>query len=425
MHALRRSLVVVCATMIAASSGCRKTPGLVEAPFCQRGYLWQRHWDGNVEAAAEEAGQRLDGIILLGAEIEWHQGTPEVIKANIPWGKFRGKAVALGLRVAPFPGPFAENDARAQLLCHTAKALLEDAASQGTHIKEVQLDFDCAQKKLAGYAEWVRAVRSAVAPLPLVITALPGWMGEKEFPPLVREADGYVLQVHSVPVKSTDRGRTLCDPQAAREWVEQAASIGLPFSVALPTYRCVAGYGSGGKLLGVAMDSVPLSWPPGTATVEFATDAADVADLVAWLRDTRPRGLKELIWYRVPVASDMRNWGWPTLAAVMQGREPTSCLKVLRSGENPTDFALINNGESDEPLACTVKVAWDGARPTSWDALDGWELKVDDDTATFSVASGCEIHLPPGGRRDMGWIRYDRAASPRAEVCPPQTTPAP
>ena len=96
----------------------------------------------------------------------------------------------------------------------------------------------------------------------------------------------------------------------------------MPFSVALPTYRCTAGYAPNGKLLSVAMDSVQPSWPPGTRILEFGADADKIAALVHEWQESRPLQLRELIWYRVPIATDTRNWRWPTLAAVMAGRFP-------------------------------------------------------------------------------------------------------
>ena len=128
------------------------------------------------------------------------------------------------------------------------------------------------------------------------------------------------MQVHSVPTKR-ESGRTeLFDPELARAWVAKAAKLGRPFSVALPTYRCVAGYDETGKLLGVYMDSVAPKWPAGTTTLEFSADADAIADVVKAWQQKRPPELQELLWYRAPVASDARNWRWPTLAAVMAGQ---------------------------------------------------------------------------------------------------------
>ncbi len=238
-----------------AMASCHRTAP--PHPIPQRGYLWQRDWTPPVAAAFAEASAKMDGVIVLGGEIGWNGGSPQVIRANVPWNLLReGRPVSIGLRVAPYPGPFAPDDAAARAIVETACSLLSEAAAHGVKVSELQLDFDCAQAKLAGYRLWVEAVRRAISPTRLFITALPSWLDEKEFPALVRAADGYVLQVHSVPTQKESGRASLCDTALARKWVAKASRLGLPFSVALPTYRCLAGYGPDGRLLGVIMDSV-------------------------------------------------------------------------------------------------------------------------------------------------------------------------
>src|SRR5207248_6431078 len=179
---------------------------------------------------------------------------------------------------------------------------------------------------------WLRSLRPVIHPVRFVVTTLPAWLDDPEFVPLVREADGYVLQVHSAPISHASGSVSLCDPVSARKWVAKAARLGLPISVALPTYRCTAGYNPAGKLLGAAMDSVQPSWPPGTRVLEFETNADDVATLVHEWQHLRPPQLQGLIWYRLPVATDARNWVWATLSAVMSGRKPLHRLEVLSEG---------------------------------------------------------------------------------------------
>src|SRR5260370_8160597 len=127
----------------------------------------------------------------------------------------------------------------------------------------------------------------------------------------------------------------LCDAPSTREWVAKAAKLGLPFSVALRTYRGVAGYGTDGKLVSVAMDSVQPSWPPGTRILEFAADADEIAALVDTWQNARPNQLRELLWYRIPIATDTRNWRWVTLSAVMTGRPPPPTHPYFHKSATP------------------------------------------------------------------------------------------
>ncbi len=224
-----RCLPALAALLLLAA--CHRQPAAVSGPITQRGYLWQRDWTPAVGDAASEADRRLDGLVLLGAEIVWENGKPRVIAANIPWAAVRAlkKPCAIGLRIAPFTGTFARDDANVRAIVAEAKSLLADAAAGGVELKEFQLDFDCAQRRLADYREWIAAVKPAVRPVRFVITALPSWLDEGEFRALAGDADGYVLQVHSVPTARESGRESLCDPALARKWVAKAAKIGLHF----------------------------------------------------------------------------------------------------------------------------------------------------------------------------------------------------
>lgn len=360
----------------------------------------------------------MDGVVILGAEIHWQGSSPKAIRSSIPWDVLgaEGTPCAMALRVAPFPGPFASDDGAIRGIVKVAKSLLSEAGSHNVSVSEFQLDFDCAQKKLAGYRNWLGALRRALAPTPLIITTLPAWLDEPEFGPLVDEASGYVLQVHSVPTEKEGGSAVLCNTNLARKWVAQAVALGRPFSVALPTYSCLAGYDRTGRLIGVSLDSVQPAWPAGTRVLEFSANADHLADLVKEWQAARPPGMRELLWYRLPVATDSRNWRWPTLAAVSAGRRPAHQMQVVLEGENPIDVAIANTGEAEESLDRTVMLTWDDAALVSCDALPGWTVQAGNGRAVFVPEPGDLLRLSPGGRRGIGWIRYDRAATLRCKL---------
>jgi hypothetical protein len=373
--------------------------------------------------AVQEAGKHMDGIVIIGAEILWNGSTPETIRANIDWPTLKnaGKPIALALRVAPYPGPFSKDDSTIKYITGVATSLLTSATGHGLTVSEFQIDFDCAQKKLSGYSLWVEAMRTAVRPTRFVITALPAWLNEPAFVPLVQLADSYVLQVHSVPVSSGTGQSFLLDTDLARQWTKTAAKLGIPFSVALPTYRCLAGYDATGKLLGVAMDSVDLAWPPGTRTIEFSTNSDDTATLVKEWLSARSAELKEVIWYRIPVATDQRNWRWPTLTAIMAGRRPVHSLQAVQRGDNPVDLSIKNMGEADKQIGAKLTVTWTGASIVALDALPGWTVAAGMEHAVFTRVEKIPLELPPGSERSIGWLRFDRVANATclAEEFPP------
>src|SRR5262249_41832050 len=186
----------------------------------------------------------------------------------------------------------------------------------------------------------------------------------------------------------------VCDTGLARKWVDKAARLSLPFSVALPTYPCLAGYDSAGKLLGVAMDSVDSAWTPGRGVLEFATNTENEDSLVNEWQVRRPSELREILWYRIPVATDARNWRWATLSAVMTGRAPVHKLEVLQEGNDPIDLSIANTGEADEHSNIVVTVTWSGASLVACDALPGWIVRTERERAIFKSAGGFRSELP-------------------------------
>ena len=62
-----------------------------------------------------------------------------------------------------------------------------------------------------------------------------------------------------------------------------------------------------------------------------------------------------------PSRPTLRNWRWPTLAAVMSGRKPEPHFAVVREGDNPIDLSLVNEGETDEDVPGVVVASWSGA----------------------------------------------------------------
>lgn len=417
-------------------SGCRQEqrangdliPSQSPADLPQRAYVWQRDWSAPVARSLREGKDVLAGCVVLGAEVEWRNGSPFPVRPKIDWDALRsfGKPIGLALRVAPYPGPFSGEGSVVASLQQVAQGLLAEARREGVEVQEFQLDFDCAQKKLTGYAAWVKALRQSVGSMPLVITALPSWLSEPAFPILAREARRYVLQVHSVSSPLGDDRTQICDPAQARRWVAQASAIGVPFEIALPTYRSYVGYSPEGKLVGVASDSVRPSWPSGTRVKEYGLDEIAMAAVMKeWLMK-RPAHVEGIMWYRLPVATDENNWRWPTLRAVMEGRPPSQNWKVRVEGSshaggdlpNPVDLVLSNAGESDEAPSCRVEVRWDTDATAVAESLPGWEVRKGKRSVVFFRAVGNARRLPPGGDCAIGWLRLEPGAPIHVEVVP-------
>ena len=228
---------------------------------------------------------------------------------------------------------------------------------------------------------------------------------------LVRAADGFVLQVHSL-----DRPRhigetlSLCDPSAARHAVEKAARWRRPFRVALPTYGYLTGFNGAGQFLGLSAEGPSLRWPAGTQTREVRADPAALSGLIREWTVDRPELMQGVIWYRLPMRGDRWNWLWPTLEAVMAGREPQS---QLRTELRRPDFGLIelevtNTGSADHLAPVRMEVRWPDGRRIAGDALRGFDF-LETARTTMQFESNSEFgRLRPGETRTVGWLRFDR-----------------
>ncbi|MFM7809947.1 MAG: DUF3142 domain-containing protein, partial [Planctomycetota bacterium] len=230
-------------------------------------YVWQRAWNAEVREAVSRRASLFAGVVALDTEIGWKDGRSEHVE--VAWDaeslRAAGVPVGLALRVGPCGKATMRDPATVAMLVEHAGRVVGMARQRGIEPAELQVDFDCATSRLDDYAAWIRAIASAVKPLPVTITVLPTWMGSSSFGPLVRASAGFVLQVHSVDkARMEDERPSLCDDIQARRWIEDAARFGVPFQVALPSYGYLAVLDERGALSGLVAES----------PVELQADAA-------------------------------------------------------------------------------------------------------------------------------------------------------
>ena len=296
---------------------------------------------------------------------------------------------------------------------------MKEAVTNGLLIYELQIDLDCAESKLDGYAVWVKAIRSKIAPVRVTITALPVWLKHSSFERLIAAADGYVLQVHSLErPKGIGAAFTLCDPAEARRAVERAARLGKPFRVALPTYGYVIAFNAGGRFTGLSAEGPAMTWPEGTQLREVRADSDAMAQLVQGWSANRPQELAGVIWDRLPVAGEKLNWRWPTLAAVMAGNAPRSDLRA--EARHPqaglVEIDLVNAGAADYALPVQVTVSWQDGRLVAADGLRGFDSAEAGPKAVKFRSRDEAERVEPGERRGIGWVRLEREGVVKVEV---------
>jgi hypothetical protein len=398
--------------MVAASASAAGLPHEV--------YVWQRTWTEPVKRAVIEHGAAFSTVVVLKAEVTWNAGKPHLAQVQVDYQALARtkRPVGLALRVGPYSGSFARTNACILYLSDLAEKLVAEAKGAGIVTTELQIDFDCASSRLEGYRAWVETIRERIAPVPLVITALPAWLDEAAFKPLVQAADGYVLQVHSLErPTSLDATFTLCDPEAARRAVIRAAEIGAPFRVALPTYGYVVAFDNKGRFLGVSAEGPAKGWPAGTRSREVRADPSEMARLVRDWSSNSPAGLKGVLWYRLPVDGDILNWRWRTLSAIVAARVPSKSVRVESHRVEPglVEISLVNDGDLDISSRIAAQTRWRDARLVAGDGLRGFEL-ADRRASSARFEAGGPYRLPAGDKHVIGWLRLSEDREVQVEM---------
>jgi hypothetical protein len=402
-------------------------------------YVWQRAWNDPVVQAVGSRAGLFTRWVVLSAEISWKQGKGQLTSVEVDYAAVAqtGRPVGLALRIGPFAGPFQTQGAEFDLLKTTLLEQLRRAKAKSVQPVELQIDFDCAASKLAGYRTWIEGLKREFPSYRLTLTTLPAWLGRPGFADLVKAADGFVLQVHSLNRPSSfDAAFTLCDPSAARRAVQTANQAGVPFRVALPTYGYRCAFDQQNRFLGLSAEGPHPDWPPGTRYKEVRSDPQAMSDLVRLWSTHRPSFLTGILWYRLPVDGDRLNWTWPTLQSVIRGSALQPDLRVETSTEDSLLFEidLINRGTSDAIRPAQILVRWRGSRLVAADGLAGFTAE-DKGPASIQFSSPAEsfqqepFRLEPGRRQRVGWVRFSKPTEVSFEVdspaLPPGTTPIP
>jgi hypothetical protein len=417
-------LLVACALVADCIIHAAPAGEIVErTPFPHDAYIWQRAWNTPVREAIERHAPEFGTLVALGAEVSWKKEQPQLIRVPVNYDVLRAtkQPIGLALRIGPYSGTFATNGQVIHYLTDLAVSMAAEAGSNHLALQELQIDFDCAESKLEGYRAWVEAIRESMKPVPVIITTLPSWLKQASFQKLVKAADGFVLQVHSLEQpKGMDMPFSLCDPAAAKVAVERAGRAGVPFRVALPTYGYVMAFSKEGTFVGLSAEGPAKNWPAGVQLREIRSDPQVIAELVEGWTKEHPAMLKGIIWYRMPISLDILNWQWPTLSAVMAGRSPRKSLRVESRRPEPglVEISLVDDGEADLSSRPAVEVRWQNARLVAGDGLGGFEaMDASSNTMQFRArTNSVPVLLPPGERRVIGWLRLNKEVEVEIET---------
>ncbi|MFZ4789541.1 MAG: DUF3142 domain-containing protein [Candidatus Competibacteraceae bacterium] len=412
-------LLVLIALLTAGFLWLRPPP----VPLTHSAYLWQREWTDGVRAALQRNQPFIAEWAVLAAEVEFRaNAAPRVARVAPDYAALRdsGRPISFAIRVGPYPGPFDRSRPETGFLLNLARETLQDARQHGIEPAALHLDFDAATRQLDHYRLWLEALREAIAPTPLVFTALPTWLNGAAFARLVQAAASYVLQVHSWAAPQTpDQPFTLCDPERAQHAITQAARLNRPFQVALPTYGYRAWFDGQNRLLGLSAEGPALTAADNAQVREVRADPVEMAGLVSWLQNRRFEALRGVIWYRLPLPDDRLSWHERTWQTVMRGQAPAAKteLKLERSADGLVEVAVQATGDADSVLDRPVRLDWRQARLMAADGLAGFTIqRIAPDAQRLQPPHQQSLRLAPGQQILIGWLRFDHLPEISAHV---------
>ncbi len=200
----------------------------------------------------------------------------------------------------------------------------------------------------------------------------------------------------------------------------RAGDIGVPFRVALPTYGYTLAFKPDGRFVGLSAEGPSQSWPANARLRDVQSDPLAMAELVqGWSRE-RPAAMRGIIWYRFPVETDILNWRWPTLDAMLQLRSPREHVRAgsRRAESGLVEISLVNDGELDVSSRLAVTVHWQDARLEAGDGLRGFEfVEAGPLTARFQTSS--PPRLRAGDNWTLGWLRLNKDVAVSLELSKP------
>ena len=227
--------------------------------------------------------------------------------------------------------------------------LLSEWRQMQAPIAGLEIDHDCGVARLAAYAQFLVSVRTRLdQKIPLSITALPAWLSSPQLDAVFAPASEIVLQVHMV--QSPRAG--LFDAEQARRWIQELARrTDKQFRVALPAYGVRVTWRGDGRMLAVESEESLLAG--GYSSSELIVSPQAVSTLLRELEHDPPASLAGIVWFRLPVAGDIRAWSPETWRAVILGKPLRSRIEALvEKSDTPgmSNIVLINQGEVDGVL---------------------------------------------------------------------------
>lgn len=334
------------------------TSGVAQKPETSF-WVWHRNLSlGTTEIAELEKAQV--------HTLYWHVGELAVHEGAWRWTQPPASLpVARGIRLVPV----VRLDPAGNLSLAQATPLILNQ-----HLTELEVDYDCPDRRLAEYAEFLREVRREVPRL--TITALAGWIEQPDF----REVAAAVTEVAPMfydlepdPMEGKiPRPRPLLDPAKVSVQLQRWSRCPTPWRAGLPNFARVTIYDSLGKSRGhlrswrwddVCFDrALAVRGPTSLGTTLFRVLAnhqlaATSLKKDEWLaarwpervalatiaREAEKQGARGVTYFRLPDGTAAGGWSLATLAELGDAKTPSLVLRKT-NGQN---LCLTNDSAID------------------------------------------------------------------------------
>ena len=176
-------------------------------------YIWQRAWRPALLQAVQEGGALFQQWRVLGLEGDARSGSWYRVKVEAAALQHSAHPVWLVVRMNGALGQYNEADT-----LRTIMGTLAQWQSLGIPLAGLEIDHDCGENSLPGYARFLQTLRQQLkGKLPLSITMLPAWLDSPQLGHIIAASDQRVLQVHAV--QNPRKG--LFHPQQAEDWIRR------------------------------------------------------------------------------------------------------------------------------------------------------------------------------------------------------------
>ncbi len=255
-------------------------------------YLWQRRWTPEVRRAAESVPP--ERLAILAGELD--SGT--TVRTAVP-AEFSAAEAVFRIhtsRLADFPAV--------------------ESLVKGVPNRNIQLDSDVPERRLAEYAAFLKKLVSRFPEKRFSVTLLPCHVKNPELRAVLDSGIvSCVLQLHGFEFRSGGSFE-LMDPETARRAVAGMRRFHFPFRIALPAYAYVV---DGGR-------PYAEGFPSGAVTEKTRLAAPDFRLIAALVRENPDLGV---LWFRLPV--DGSRWGLDL-----------ETVQILSRGEVPVPDAVFS-----------------------------------------------------------------------------------